>query len=103
MPTALKTGATAHAQRGTANDPNGAATIGGSSAEVVPANDARCEVTVCNTHATQDAFLSLGATAVLNEGIFLKADGGSYSTGAYTGAINAIAEGAGTVLTFVDV
>jgi hypothetical protein len=61
------------------------------------------EVTICNDHATQVVYLALGATAVANQGIRLSAAGGSYTTSAFTGAINAIATGAGTVVTFAEV
>jgi hypothetical protein len=91
------------AQNDVAHTPTGAATIGASSGAVVAANPGRVEVTICNDHATQVAYLALGATAVINSGIRLNAAGGSYTTNAFTGAINAIASGAGTVLTFSEV
>lgn len=90
-------------QSDTAKTPTSSATIGGTSAAVVPANAQRVEVTICNDHATQIAYLALGATAVLNQGIRLAPAGGSYTTQAFTGAINAIATGATTVLTFAEV
>jgi len=91
------------AQNDTAHTPTGAATIGAASGQVVAANTNRIEVTICNDHATQVAYLALGATAVVNSGIRLNAAGGSYTTNAFTGQINAIATGAGTVLTFTEV
>lgn len=90
-------------QSDTAKTPSSSATIGVASAVVVPANPQRVEVTICNDHATQVAYLSLGGTAVANTGIRLAAAGGSYTTQAFTGAINAIATGATTVLTFSEV
>jgi hypothetical protein len=87
----------------TAATPASSATIGTSSANVVPANPSRVEVTICNDHATQVAYLSLGGTAVASTGIRLNAAGGSYTTRGFTGAINAIATGASTVLTFSEV
>lgn len=84
-----------------ANVPFGSASIGGTSAWVVSPNPQRVEVTICNDHATQVAYLALGTVAALNGGIRL-APGQSYTTGAYTGAIAAIATGAATVLTYAE-
>lgn len=89
-------------RQGTAKAGTDSVTVGGSSTAVVAANDARVEVTICNDHATQIVYLALGSTAVLNKGIRLNAAGGSYTTGAFSGAINAIATGAGTVVTFAE-
>jgi hypothetical protein len=91
------------AQNDTAKTTTGTVTIGGSSATVVAANPGRVEITIVNDHATQIAYLSLGGTAVVGSGIRLNAAGGSYTTNAYTGAINGIATGAGTVLTFTQI
>jgi hypothetical protein len=93
----------ANVRQGTAKGGTGAVTVGAASAQIVAANDARVEVTICNDHATQVVYLALGATAVANQGIRLNAAGGSYTTSSFTGAINGIATGAGTVVTFAEV
>jgi hypothetical protein len=77
--------------------------IGASSTQLVPANGARTGLYVSNTHPTQDAYLSLGGTAVAGQGIYLKAGGGSAYIADYTGVVNAIAAGAGTGLSFSEV
>jgi hypothetical protein len=82
---------------------SGSVSIGGSDASLVAANPARAEITICNDHATQILYLALGETAVLNKGIRLNAAGGSYTTTAFTGEIRAIATGAATVATYVEI
>lgn len=77
--------------------------VGTSSVEIVAANNDRVEVTICNDHASQILYLSLGGTAEANKGIRVNAAGGSYTTSAYTGAINGIATGAATVATVSEV
>jgi hypothetical protein len=79
------------------------ATVGAASGAVVAANPSRIEVTIVNDHATQIVYLSLGGTAVVGSGIRLNAAGGSYTTNAYTGAINGIATGASTNVCFSEV
>lgn len=90
-------------QTDTATTPASSATIGAASATVAAANSGRVEITICNDHATQIAYLALGPTAVANTGIRLNAAGGSYTTTSYTGIITAIATGAATVLTFTEI
>lgn len=71
-------------------------TVGAASVQIVASNGGRSEVTICNDHATQVLYLSLGGTAVVGSGIRVNAAGGSYTTNAYSGAINGIASGAAT-------
>lgn len=86
---------------------SGAVTVGGSSALLISRNQGRREITVCNDHATQVAYLTLPTddstpTAVLNAGIRLNAAGGSWTSTQWDGAVYAIATGAGTVLTVTE-
>lgn len=91
-------------QSDTAKTPAAAVTIGATTGTVVSANPQRVEITICNDHATQVAYLSLGTgAAVVSTGIRLNAAGGSYTTKSYTGAIQAIATGAATVLTVSEI
>jgi hypothetical protein len=77
----------------------GAATVGTSSSVIVPENASRLRITICNNSAndvtlalrTSNGLTPAGPTAVLNAGIVLKANGGSWSDDAYTGPIAAIA------------
>lgn len=94
---------TAFESTDTAKTPQAVVSVGAASVEVVPANRNRLEVTVCNDHATQVLYLSLGGTAVVGQGVRLNAAGGSYSTSAFTGAINAIATGAATPACFSEI
>lgn len=87
--------------------PTTAVTIGGSSAPVVAKNVGRKEITICNDHATQVAYLAFPQddstpTAALNAGIRLNAAGGSWTSNVWDGAVYAIATGAGTVLTVFE-
>lgn len=91
------------AQKAIADEPGKAVAVGGTTAEVAAANPDRAEITVQNDHATQVVYLALGAAAVLNEGIRLNAAGGSWTSNAYTGAVNAIATGAATGVLVTEV
>lgn len=78
------------------------ATVGASSAQAVASNANRKGLILINTHASQRISLAFGATAVLDSGITLFPNGGSYNMGEYdftTAAVNAIASGAGTPMT----
>ncbi len=86
-----------------AETPNDSATIGATSGVVVPANDNRVAAYVCNDHATNIVYLSLGGTAVANEGIRLNAAGGAVVIYHYSGVITAIASGADTNVIFSEV
>jgi hypothetical protein len=96
------TGFNATASTDTAKTSQGAVSVGTSSGVLVPANGDRVELTICNDHATQVVYLSLGGTAVANQGIRL-GPGQFYTTNAYTGAVSAIATGAATGVTFAEV
>lgn len=88
---------------GVAKNAGAAVSVLTSSTALVAANPNRREVTVCNDHATQVVYLSLGGTAVANQGIRLNAAGGSYTTNAYTGAIAAISVGGTSPVTVTEV
>lgn len=90
-------------QTDTATEGAGSVSVGTSSVQVAAANRARVEITICNDHASQVVYLGLGEAAVANKGVRLNAAGGSYTTRSFTGAINAIATGASTTVTFVEV
>lgn len=78
-----------------------AATVGVASAQAVASNANRKGLILINTHATQRISLAFGATAVLDAGVTLYANGGSYAMGTFdvtTAAVNAIASGASTNL-----
>lgn len=77
-------------------------TIGAASAALVAANPYRVEVFVKNTHASQTISLSLGGTAVADEGIVLRA-GEGIVIDSFKGAITAIGSGAGTTVAVAEV
>lgn len=84
-------------QQGTSSDlaknPASSVSVTTSSTTLVAANAARVEITICNMDVTNYVCLRLGASAaVLDEGIRINANGGSYTTNAYTGEIRAIAK-----------
>lgn len=84
-----------------------AVTVGGASTAVVAKNQGRREITICNDHATQIAYLAFPSddstpTAALNAGIRLNAAGGSWTSNVWDGPVYAIATGAGTVLTIFE-
>lgn len=82
-----------------AAEPGKAVSVGTSSVEVAAANKDRVEITVVNDHATNVLYLRLSDDsdpAVASEGLRLNAAGGSWSSSAYTGAVQAIATGAAT-------
>lgn len=87
----------------TAKNPGSTVSVGVADGALVASNPARLELTICNDHATQIVYLSLGGTAVINSGIRLNAAGGSYTTNAYTGAVRAIASGATTGVTITEI
>lgn len=75
----------------------------GTSSEVRPANAARKEITVVNDSDTV-VYLHLGgAGGALNAGIRLNANGGSWSSTKYRGAIRSICSVASKTLTVVEV
>lgn len=83
-------------------------TASAASSTLASENTGRREITVVNTHATQDAYLQLptsrGAVnaAVVGQGIYLKAAGGSWTSNTWKGVVTCIATGAATVLTVVE-
>lgn len=90
--------------RATARTPAGTATIGAASAAIVTAQpESRLGVYICNTHATQGLYLSLGGTAVVGSGIYLPPVNGAVYINDYSGAINGIATGASTIVAFSEV
>lgn len=91
------------AQSDVAAQPGTSVSVGTSSTEVVAANGARVAVVIGNDHATQVLYLSLGGTAVANEGIRVNAAGGQVTITSYTGAINGIATGASTTALVAEV
>jgi len=71
---------------------------------VLAANPSRRSAVFVND-SNKEIYLSLGAVAVLHEGIRLNADGGGYEindTNLFLGAVNAIAEGGDKVLTVTE-
>lgn len=80
------------------------AAVGTSSEQIIAANPARVSVVISNYHATVDVYLTVGQTAVANQGLYLAAAGGVVQIGGPAGlplsklAINGIVEsGSGTV------
>lgn len=70
--------------------------VGTTSTPVVPANNYRYELIITNDSDTT-VYLRLAADgAALNSGIRLNANGGSWSSGNYDGAVSAIHAGVGT-------
>lgn len=91
------------AQTDTATTPASTATCtSAASVQLVAANTGRIEVTVCNTDAANPIWLSLGGTAAVSNGIRVPA-GGSYTTHAYTGAINGRASTADVTVSYTDI
>jgi hypothetical protein len=90
-------------QTDTASQGKGTASIGTSTASLLAANAARIEFTICNGHATQKLYLSLGtAAAEVDKGVIVQPLG-SYTTKSYTGAVQAIASGATTNVAYVEI
>lgn len=89
-------------QSDTAKNGGDAVSVTTSTTAVVAANPRRVEVTLVNDGANV-IYLGLGQAAVANKGIRLAASGGSYTTSAFNGAINAIAVTGTTVLCFTEI
>ena len=73
------------------------ATVGTASTEVLAANDFRMDAALVND-SDEVMYLARGNDAVMNQGIRLNANGGSYnidSTNLFKGAINAICASGG--------
>jgi hypothetical protein len=89
---------------------SGPGTVGGTSGLLVAANISRRELTIVNDHATQIVYLALNTTdstttptAALNSGVRLNAAGGSWTTNSYKGPVSAIATGASTGVTILEI
>lgn len=75
----------------------GKKTVKAESQTLVASNRARIALIVCNP-SSKEVWLALGATAVKEEGIWLKKEGGSTVIDFYTGAISCITtEGEGSI------
>ena len=87
----------------TANAPT-TATVGVASAEALASNASRKGLIIVNTSANRVSF-GIGATAVLDSGVTLTGQGTSWSMDEYdfaTGAINAIASAASSVISIQE-
>lgn len=80
----------------------GSVSVATSDTVVVAANTNRIEITLVNDGANV-IYLGLGKAAVANKGIRLAATGGSYTTSAWQGAINAIALSGATNLCYTEI
>lgn len=83
---------------------SGAVTVGAASVAALASNPDRKVATFVND-STNIIYLQLGATAVSGEGIRLNASGGAYvidNNNLFTGAVNAIATGAGSNLVVTE-
>jgi len=81
--------------------------VGATSTFLFGYNPRRLVATVVNASAN-DVFLSKGTVAILNAGIFLRADGGSYTFGKgtddpYTGQVSAIAAAGSNLIVTTEV
>lgn len=82
-----------------ANAPNGtssAVTVGTSSTQLLAASSTRQELLVQNLDGSNDIFVGFGSGVTTSDGARVAADGGTYVSEAYTGAVYAIATGSGT-------
>jgi hypothetical protein len=79
----------------------GTGTVGVASAQLVASFPSRTSLTIVNDSANT-IYLGLGTAAVVGSGIRLNANGGSWTTTAWTGAVNAIATAASSNATIVD-
>ncbi len=75
-------------------------TVASASTSVVSSNTNRNRVILVND-SSEAIYLALGATAVMNEGIRLNANGGSLIETEYTGVISAICSSGGKNLRYV--
>lgn len=86
---------------------SGTANVTTASAVAVAANPSRLELTIVNNSDTDVTLTfstapNVNPTAVAGSGIVLKANGGSYTTTSYIGAIAAIHAGTGTKVLSVN-
>lgn len=87
---------------------SGAVSVAITDTPVVPLNTGRQEITIVNDSANV-VYLKLQTivgqlpVAAANQGVRLNANGGSYTTGVFLGAINAIAVGGVSVITVTEI
>ena len=86
----------------TAKNAGSAVSVTTSSTALVANNPSRISVTITNDHATQAVYVSFGGTAVANTGLRLLPVGGTFTTAAYSGAINAISVGGTSTVLVVE-
>jgi len=77
-------------------------TVGNTPTTVIASNSDRRFVVIVND-SDEDVYLNLSATAVINEGIRINANGGSYIEDIYTGAISGICASGGKNVTVAEV
>lgn len=80
-------------------------TVGTGSAQILPSNPNRLQVTFVNRHATGTIYLNYGNVAEVGKGIALMPNGGSYEinfTNPYSGLISAIGSAAGLTLSGLE-
>ncbi len=85
-----------------ARNPGDGVTIGDTSTMALAANAGRREATFVND-SDETIYLRLGTDAVMNSGIRLNANGGSYTTTVYTGIVTAICVSGGKNLCVSEV
>jgi hypothetical protein len=85
-----------------AKTPKGKVSAKTESKELIAANRDRAGLVVTNG-STVDVWLALGATAAAEEGIYLKAEGGSIVIDFYSGAISVITKSGEGVITYAEV
>ena len=89
-------------RRADANKPKGKVTARATSGTLAAANAYRVALYVSNP-SSEEVWLALGATAVKEEGIWLKKESGSVTINNYTGIVTCITtEGEGTI-TYAEV
>lgn len=87
---------------------SGAVSVAITDTPVVALNTARREITIVNDSANvvylkHQTVVGALPVAVANQGVRLNANGGSYTTGVFLGAINAIAVGGASVITVTEI
>lgn len=92
------------AKKDAASQPGTSVSVSNAASTVVAAaNRDRAEITICNDGANIVYLRLAGTGATANQGIRLNANGGSWTSGAYTGAVCGIAMTAATVVTVSEV
>jgi len=86
----------------TARVPKGKFEAEASSKELLKDNPDRVELVISNI-GTKDVWLSLGTTAVAEEGIYLKNGGGSWVTNGYSGAVFCITASEKSKLSYSEI